>query len=154
MDPDGSPMSAQDLALTSAGGIFLTALLTGIWKYRRILASPEAQAPPYVDVAHRAALLYSFACVLLAELAERSVWPNAVNAAAVLASVVFFALAIAGYVQHGWLNDTDNQFRRPHRVGTRTIPTAFIRGFMGALIVAEVGGLLVLFSGYLASLRA
>jgi len=145
-------MMAHDLALASAGVIFLVALLTGIWKYRCIMASPEAQAPVYVDVAHRAALLYSFACVLLAELAARSVWPNGVNAAAVLASVLFFVLAIGGYVQHGWLRDTDNQFRRPHRLGTGTIPDGFVTAFMGALIAAEVGGLLVLLSGYLASL--
>ena len=51
--------------LLAAGLIFLWALLIGVWKYREMAASPEGRAHPYVDVAHRAALLYSFATLLI-----------------------------------------------------------------------------------------
>ena len=47
--------------LTAAGLVFLWALVLGVWKYRQMAASPEGLAHPYVDTAHRAALLYSFA---------------------------------------------------------------------------------------------
>ncbi len=52
--------------LLAAGLIFLWALALGVWKWRQIATSPQARAHPYVDVAHRAALLYSFATLLLA----------------------------------------------------------------------------------------
>lgn len=73
---------AVKLALTGALVFFMTGLLTGVWKYRCIMASAEATAPYYVDIAHRASLQYSFASILLAVLAGYSVFPEAVNAAA------------------------------------------------------------------------
>ena len=36
----------------------------------------------YVDICHRAALMYAFACLVLAEVASRSAWSETVNAAA------------------------------------------------------------------------
>ncbi|BBX41097.1 membrane protein [Mycobacterium tuberculosis variant microti OV254] len=54
------------VTLLAAGLIFLLALLLGVWKYRQIMTSQEHRAHPYVDIAHRSALLYSFATLLLA----------------------------------------------------------------------------------------
>lgn len=85
-------------------------------------------------------------------LAERSRWPDWVDNLAILVSVLFFALAVASYVLHGWLRDTDNQLARPHRLGNRTVPPAAMVAFMLALIAGEIGGLLVLISGFLAGL--
>src|SRR5437870_102204 len=109
-------MTAHEFCLTSAGAFLITGLATGIWKYACIAASPDARAPVYVDVAHRTSLMYAFACGLLAMLCERSAWRDAVNLAAAIAAVAFFALAVAGYVVHGALRDTDNQLARPHRL--------------------------------------
>ena len=67
-------MTAPRFCLDSAGIFFLTGLLTGAWKYLHILRSAEGRAPPYVDVAHRASLLYAFACALLATFCERSAY--------------------------------------------------------------------------------
>ena len=64
--------SAEKLALLACGVFFLNALVTGTWKYVQIRSSPIAQAHPYVDVAHRASLLYSFAALLLARFVELS----------------------------------------------------------------------------------
>ena len=56
--------------LLAAGLIFIGALVLGAWKYRQMTASPDGQAHPYVDVAHRAALLYSFATLLIASFVD------------------------------------------------------------------------------------
>ena len=46
------------LTLLAAGLIFLLSLALGVWKYRQMAVSENHLAHPYVDIAHRAALLY------------------------------------------------------------------------------------------------
>jgi hypothetical protein len=46
------------LVLLAAGLTFIWALLLGILKYRGMAKSPEGRAHPYIDTAHRAALLW------------------------------------------------------------------------------------------------
>ncbi|MEU3010695.1 hypothetical protein [Nocardia asteroides] len=128
------------VTLLVTGLIFLSALLLGVWKYHGIRTSGAAHV--YVDIAHRAALLYSFAGVLLAVFTELSAWPTAVNLGADLVILAFFVGAIASYVLHGWRRDTGNQF-------AGTIPSA-LRLSMYGLIAGEVGGFAVLFSGFVA----
>lgn len=125
--------------ILAAGLIFLGALVLGVWKYRQIATSESAQAHPYVDIAHRAALLYAFATLLLAVFVELSGWSTAVNLIAAFAAIFFFVGAIASYVWHGLRRDTDNQFRDPVRGA---------HGSMWALIVAEIGGFAVLLAGF------
>ena len=143
-------MIAATFCLTGAGGFFLVGLLSGVWKYAAVATSADARAPVYVDVTHRAALMYAFACALLSELSRRSAWSNAVNLAAAIVLVSFFALSIAGYVVHGLLRDTDNQLRRPNRVGRRVVPASAMVAFMVALSLSEIGGFVVLFWGFIA----
>ncbi|MDI3260173.1 MAG: hypothetical protein QJR02_10800 [Sinobacteraceae bacterium] len=140
---------AVALCLLGTGVFFLTGLLTGVWKYAEIVRSPQAQAPVYVDIAHRASLLYSFAALLLAQFARLSAWPMAVNLWAAAAPLVFFALAIVTYIAHGILRDTDNQLRPPYVLGRRHLPSAALHGFMGLLMIAEIGGAGVLIAGTL-----
>jgi hypothetical protein len=144
-------VSAGDFCLASAAGFFLAGLLAGAWKYRHIATTPDARAPVYVDVTHRASLMYAFACALLAELVVRSAWSDGINLAAAVVMVVFFAATVVSYALHAVLRDTDNQLRRPHRLGRRTIPPAFMRGFMAALMLAEIGGFLVVVAGFVAA---
>lgn len=124
--------------LLAAGLIFLWALGLGLWKYRQIVASPDARAHPYVDIAHRAALMYAFATLLVAVFVELSAWGSAVDGAAAGVLVFFFAAAIAGYMVHGARRDTDNQFRDPVR-GTHAFMTALIVGEMVAFSVLLAG---------------
>jgi hypothetical protein len=126
--------------LLAAGLMFLLALLLGVWKYRQITVSPEARAHPYVDIAHRTALLYSFALLLVAAFVELSGWGTAVNLVAAGAMAFYFFAAVVGYALHGWRRDTDNQFRDP-------LPGTHL--FMVSLIVAEIGGWIVLIAGFL-----
>jgi len=144
-------MVAETFCFASAGAFFFTGLLAGIWKYHAIATSPDARAPVYVDIAHRTALQYAFACALMAQLAARGAWSNATNLAASITLVAFFASAVIGYVVHGALRDTDNQLRRPHVLGRRTVSSGAMRGFMILLATAEVAGFAVLFSGFLAA---
>lgn len=140
-------MPAVAFAVLGSGFLLLVGLLTGVWKYTAIRASEKSRAPYYVDIAHRASLMYSFSALVLAVLAGLSVWSSIINFWAVLANLVYFIAAISTYVIHGALQDTQNQLARPHKLGKTTLPNFLISGFMWSLIVAEVGGTVILFSG-------
>ncbi|MBM7334991.1 hypothetical protein [Alloalcanivorax marinus] len=144
-------MTASMLALWSCGLFFLTGLLTGVWKYVQIEGSERARAHYYVDTAHRASLMYAFACLVLERFAALSVWPEWVNVLAVLASVLFFALAVGSYILHGLLKDTRNQLQKPHAFGRWTLAPRMMMTFMWALVIAEIGGFLVLLAGFAAA---
>lgn len=140
---------AEKYCLTAAFVFFLTGLLTGIWKYVQMGRNREAVAPVYVDIAHRSSLMYSFAAILLGQMAAVSRFSAEVNAWAALVTLAFFAFAIGSYVLHGWLRDTDNQFRHPQMLGRWTLPKGALALAMLLLIAAEVGGTLVLGVGAL-----
>jgi len=55
-------------------------------------------------------------------------------------------------VIHGVLKDTDNQMKKPHKLGSFTLPIWVIITFMVALIIAEIGGFAILFVGFLSTL--
>jgi hypothetical protein len=133
----GSDTKAVILA---AGLIFLWALLLGAWKYRQIATSEDGLAHPYVDIAHRAALLYSFATLLIAVFVQFSGFSTTVDLLAAFVPIFFFAGAIVGYSIHGWRRDTDNQFVDP-------VPGT--HAYMWALIAGEIGGVAVLIAGFI-----
>ncbi|OBJ48807.1 hypothetical protein [Mycobacterium asiaticum] len=129
------------LTLLAAGLIFLLALGLGVWKYRQIMVTENHQAHPYVDIAHRAALLYAFATLLFAAFVELSAWPAWVNLVATMVAVFFFVAAIGSYILHGARRDTENQFDPPVP-GTRLA--------MALLILGEMGGFAVVLAGFVA----
>jgi hypothetical protein len=139
------------LALLGSGGFLLAGLFTGVWKYRHMWRSEEAEAPFYVDTAHRASLLYAFAALVIYEFATFSPYTTTVTLAAVGVPLFFFAAAVASYVVHGLLRDTDNQFREPHLLGRYELPPWVLNGAMWLLIVGEIGGFGVLFVGFVRS---
>lgn len=138
---------AVSVALLAAAGFLMTGLLSGLWKYLAIATSPQARAPYYVDIAHRASLLYAFASLLLAVLAGLSPWSPTLTWWATVSPLVFFAAAVFGYLVHGWLNDTRNQLAKPYVLGRFHLPGFVIHGFMAALVVAEIAGVAVLTAG-------
>jgi hypothetical protein len=128
--------------LLGAGAMFLLALVLGVWKYRQMATSADHLAHPYVDVAHRAALLYSFATLLVATFVQFSGWSELVDLLAAGVLYFFFLGAVAGYAYHGWRRDTDNQFRDP-------VPSAAaVHGYMVALIAGEIFAFAVLMAGF------
>lgn len=128
--------------LLGAGAMFLIALVLGVWKYAQMARSEDHLAHPYVDTAHRAALLYSFATLLVAVFVELSGWSEAVDLVCAGVLYLFFAGAVAGYAYHGWRQDTDNQFRDP------TPSAGAVHGYMVALIAGEIGAFSVLLAGF------
>lgn len=132
--------TAIKISLVASGLFLLTGLLSGILKYQRIMTSPRHRAPVYVDIAHRASLLYSFAALVIARLLEDSPLSPGVQVLAAAVPLAFFAVTIAGYIAHGLKDDTNNIFSE------RTFTTTW---YMYLLIVGEVGGVGLIFGGFL-----
>ncbi|MEU8527972.1 MULTISPECIES: hypothetical protein [Streptomyces] len=130
------------LVLFSAGVLLLAAMLLGVWKWRAMVASPDGRAHRYVDVAHQAALMYTFATTLIAGLVQFSAWPLAVNLSAATVVVFLFSGAIARYTWLGLRKETVNQMRAAPR-GTNNV--------MYVLAVGEIGGVGVLLAGFAAA---
>lgn len=131
------------ICITVAGGFFMVGLATGVWKYRHMLTSDDHRAPVYVDIAHRAALMYAFASLLLAVLAAGSKWPEWLDAVGAIVPIFFFAAAVVTYVLLGFADETDNQFEQ------NSWHTTW--GTL-ALAVGEIGGASILFSGFIAGI--
>jgi hypothetical protein len=138
---------AERIALLGSGVYFLIGLLTGVWKYRAIMSSPTGQAHPYVDILHRASLMYAFASLVVWKFAELSPLGDRIELAAVIALEGYFGIAIGTYFVHALLKDTDNQMRAPFRLGSATLPRSVVEALMWSLIAAELGGFVVLFYG-------
>ena len=130
---------AAKLSLAASGLFLLTGMLLGVVKYRAIMRSPAHRAPVYIDIAHRAAFLYSFAALVIARLLEYSPYSAPVQLAAALVPLAFFAMTIAGYAAHGLKNDTENLFSE------RNFTTTW---FMYLLIIGEIGGMCVVLWGF------
>lgn len=123
---------AVTLALAAAGIFLFVGLIGGVLKFRGIMASPERQAPVYIDIAHRAALMYSFAALVMAELLKSNPWANGVQLLITGVPLFFFAAAIGQYFLLGLRNRTDNQYRESNFATTWGT---------WALIVGELGGI-------------
>jgi hypothetical protein len=133
---------AIKLSLAAAGAFLLTGMLLGVVKYRRTMTSAQHRAPVYIDIAHRASFLYSFAALVIARLLEYSPYSVTVQLAAAGVPISFFALTIAGYATHGLRDDTENLF------AARNFTTTW---FMYALIAGEIGGMIVILWGFIST---
>jgi len=133
---------AIKLSLLASGIFLLAGMLTGIVKYRRVMQSADHRAPVYIDIAHRAALLYSFAALVIAKLLEYSPYSNSVQVVATAFPLAFFAITIVGYFVFGMLNTTDNVFQKRNFITT---------WYMYALIAGEIGGFAVILWGFIST---
>lgn len=133
---------AIKISLLASGLFLLTGMLLGVLKYRRIMTSPEHRAPVYVDIAHRASLLYSFASLVIARLLEYSPFPVAVQVLAASIPLFYFAVTILEYTVLGLRNRTENQFSRRNFITTWG---------MYMLIVGEIGGLSAIVWGFIST---
>lgn len=131
---------AVKISIAAAGFYLLAGMLIGVVKYRRTMQDAEHRAPVYIDIAHRAAFLYSFAALVIAKLLEHNFFTDAVLLPAMLALLTFFSLTIHGYLLTGLKNETENLFSERNFLTT---------WFMYALIVAEIGGFVIIFAGFL-----
>ncbi len=135
--------TAPIIAIACAGIFFMTALITGAWKYNSMMNSPEFKAPYYVDIAHRSALLYAFAALLIAVFAYMSAFSQWLNILATIPPLLFFAIAIAKYITLGMANKTNNALRDSENPGLDKL-------IMRTLMLAEIGGFFILLIGFFA----
>lgn len=127
----------------AASGIFLfVGLVGGVLKYRGIMTSPNHRAHPYIDIAHRASLLYSFAALVMAALLNFSPYSDQVQIVITSVPLFFFAVAIAQYFRLGFEGKTTNQFRQ------RNFNTTWGMLF---LIVGELGGVGLIVWGFIST---
>ncbi len=133
---------AAKICLAASGIYLLAGMLVGIIKYRRIMSSREHRAPVYIDIAHRAAFMYSFAALVMAALVQFNSFSERVLTGATGLVLLYFTLTITGYLRHGLRDDTDNMFAE------RNMTTTW---FMYTLITAEVGGMAVILWGFLSA---
>jgi len=106
------------------------------------MRSTRNVAPYYVDIAHRAALLYAFAALVIAKLLEFNPYPFGIQLVASGTVFFFFAVATATYVFHGIREKTDNQF------ANRNVLTTW---GMYLLIAGEIGGFAVILWGFIST---
>ncbi len=145
---DSAATGAVRLALLSGGGLLITGLLLGVWKYIAIRRSPDAVAPEYVSIAHRAALMYAFACGLIAQLLQPTALSDDVARACVTGLVASFVVAVSSYVLHGALRDTDNQFRAPHTLGPVRVHGLLVDAVMGLKGGVELVATVTVLAGF------
>lgn len=131
---------AIKITLASAGMFLLTGMIGGVIKYQRIMASPDHKASAYVDLAHRAALLYSFSALVMAELLRFSPFSVSVQLLITGVPLFNFAVSIAQYFRLGFTGKTTSQF------SDRNLITTWGMVF---LIVGEIGGVGAIVLGFI-----
>ena len=131
---------AVKISLLFSGLFLLTGMLTGVWKYAKIMSSPKHKAPVYVDIAHRTALLYSFASLVIAKLVEFSPFVAILQIVIVAIPLLYFGLTVTGYIKEGLRDKTENMFSERNFITT---------WFMYGLIAGEIGGVVLLLGGFI-----
>lgn len=133
---------AVKLTLAASGIFLLVGLVGGILKYRGIMTNANHRAHPYIDIAHRASLLYSFAALVMAALLYFSPYSLEVQLLITGVPLLFFAVAIAQYFRLGLQGKITNQFTE------RNFNTTW---GMWLLIAGELGGVAAIVWGFLST---
>ena len=131
---------AIKISLLVSGLFLLNGMLTGVWKYAKIMSSPEHRAPVYVDIAHRTSFFYSFASLVIANLIEFSPFNETWQIVIVAFPLGYFVLTLIGYMKEGFLDRTENIFSERNFITT---------WFMYGLIAAEIGGFALVLGGFI-----
>ena len=134
--------AAIKISLLASGLFLLAGMLLGVLKYRRIMTSPKHRAPVYVDTAHRASFLYSFASLVIAKLLEYSPFSTSTQVLLAAIPLFYFAVTIVQYTALGLRNRTETQFSQRNFLTTWG---------MYMLIVGEIGSLSAILWGFIAT---
>ena len=128
------------ISVLFAGLFLLVGLLTGVWKYALIMKSENHKAPMYVDIAHRNALLFSFACLVIAKLMESSPFSPTIQMVITLIPLFYFSLTTINQIKEGAAGRNETIFKE------RNFSTTW---FMYGLIAGEVGSILLMIIGFI-----
>jgi hypothetical protein len=131
---------AVKITLLFSGIYLLTGMLTGILKYQGMMRSEKHEAPIYIDIAHRASLMYSFAALVMAKLLEFSPFPLWLQLLSTVIPNIYFSLAIGSYIKLGLQNVEITQFNERNFITT---------WFMYSLIIGEIGGVFLIVIGFI-----
>jgi hypothetical protein len=131
---------AVKISILFAGMFLLAGMLTGVWKYAKIMRSDERRAPVYVDIAHRNALMFSFASLVIAKLVEYSPLSPVWQLVIIAIPFFFFVMTSIGQISEGVKDRTDNIFKTPDSV--RNI-------FMYGLVAGEISSIAALVIGFI-----
>ncbi len=131
---------AVKISLLVSGLFLLNGMITGVWKYAKIMSSPEHKAPVYVDIAHRTSFFYSFASLVIAALINFSPFDEFWQVVIVAVPLGYFVVTVIGYVKEGILNRTDNMFSERNFITTY---------FMYGLIAGEIIGFALILGGFI-----
>jgi hypothetical protein len=131
---------AVKICLLFSGLFLLTGMIIGILKYVFMIRSAKHRAPAYIDIAHRASLLYSFATLVMAKLIEFSPYSGNFQIVIVVVPIVYFALTIFQYVKLGLSGQEQTQFSEKNFITT---------WFMYGLIIGEIGGIALILLGFI-----
>lgn len=138
---------AQKISMCAVGVFFLVGLVCGGWKYLHIRRAAQATAPEYVNISHRAGLMYAFSCLIVERMVQLSHLEDATETVCVALLLTYFVLAQSSYIIHAFLRDTENQLQRPHRLGSVKFSATVMSCFMISPFIAEVGAFATLFFG-------
>ena len=133
---------AIKISLLSSGLFLLAGMLIGIVKHQQMLSNPDHLAPAYIDIAHRAAFLYSFAMLVIAKLLEYNPYSEGVQLLATASVLAFLSITIVGYFVTGMMNKTDNLFRQ------RDFRTTW---YVYMLAAGEIFGLSIILWGFVST---
>ncbi|MBX7171702.1 MAG: hypothetical protein K1X72_12150 [Pyrinomonadaceae bacterium] len=128
------------LAILFSGLFLLIGMLTGVWKYTTIMKSEHAKSSMYVDIAHRNALLFSFACVVIAKLMEFSPFSMTIQIIITAIPLFYFSLTTINQIKEGFAGRTETIFKE------RNFSTTW---FTYGLIVGEIGAISLMIIGYI-----
>lgn len=128
------------LAILFSGLFLLIGMLTGVWKYSLMMKSENHQAPIYVDIAHRNALLFSFACLVIAKLMEFSPFSPVMQMIITVIPLVYFSLTTTNQIKEGLAGRNETIFRE------RNFSTTW---FTYGLIIGEVGSISLMVIGFI-----
>lgn len=128
------------ISILFSGLYLLIGMVTGVWKYAKIMKSDNHKSSMYVDIAHRNALLFSFACLVIAKLMEFSPFSLTMQMVITLIPLFYFSLTTINQIKEGVVNRTETIFKE------RTFSTTW---FMYGLIIGEVGSISLMIIGFI-----
>lgn len=131
-------MNIERSSVVAAGVLLAVGMASGVWKWQAMMQGPEHRAPMYVDILHRASLLYAFATLVLGHMAVLSSLPTTVNLVAFWVAYFYFVVTLIVYAVHGLFRTNRTMFS--HR-NVLTGPG------MVLLVAGELGSTLVLLTG-------